>query len=392
MSHTTFKNPTNYNEDISLEEKIDWLRLLRSQSVSRNVFFRLIELFGSAKNALENVAEQSIKGGRDKPIVLLPTNKAELELENCRKIGAEILIFKDHLYPKLLREIPDAPPIITVRGNLNLLNSKILAVVGPRNASYNGCRFAKIIARDLGEKGFTIASGLARGVDSAAHIGSMATGTIAVIAGGIDHIYPKENEDLYHEIAKKGLIISETPFGVAPKGGNFPQRNRIISGLSYGVVIVEATLRSGTLITARFAIEQNREVFAVPGSPFDPRSQGTNRLIKEGAKMIENIDDIVGELTLIDNWQEESKMMEPDLPEFSGFGSSDFLVRSEENIDLARKEILSKISYDPTAIDNIISLLEIPARIANVALVQLELAEKIEYQNGKVCLKAETLF
>ncbi len=378
-------------QPVSHQEQVDWVRLSRSQNVSRHTFFHLLEVFDNVSDALANLADFSLQGGRDKPIIICPVSKAELELENCHKIGAEILTFRDYRYPKLLREIPDPPPLITALGNIPLLNKKTLGMVGPRNASYNGRKFARIIADELGKRGFIIASGLAKGIDTAAHNGSLETGTIAVVAGGINNIYPRENEGLYYEIAKKGVVISEIPFGVAPRGGNFPQRNRIISGVSFGVIIVEATLRSGTLITARFAIEQNREVFAVPGSPFDPRCQGTNLLIKQGAKLIENIDDILAELDAIgDDWyQEPIVMMEPPQPDFVGFSrSSVFGVSEEEDTKLARKMILSHLSYDPISVDDITKILQIPAQIINIVLVQLELADKIEHKNGKICLKA----
>jgi DNA processing protein len=374
------------SQSIPHQEQLEWVRLSRSKNVSRNIFFNLLEVFGSATQAIANLSDFSLQGGANKPINVFPLDKAELEIENSHKIGAQILTFQDCHFPKLLREIPDPPPIITALGDVSLLNKNILGIVGPRNPSYNGRKFAREIAEQLGKKDFVIASGLAKGIDTEAHNGSLETGTIAVIAGGIDNIYPRENEGLYHAIAKKGVIISEIPFGVAPHSGNFPQRNRIISGVSSGVVIVEATLRSGTLITARFAVEQNREVFAVPGSPFDPRCQGTNRLIKQGAKLIENIDDILSEIDSINYPLKDSKFIEPPQLDFSKT-SSNFGFSEEEDIKLARKMILSKISYEPTSIDEIIANLEIPAHILNIVLVQLELADKIEYLGGKICLK-----
>ncbi len=378
MSHTTTSN----NPD---QKKIDWLRLSRSQNVSRGIFFHLINIFGNPKNALENIGEFSLKGGRDKPIVVCSLAQAEKELELSTKIGAQILLYCDQNYPKPLKEIPDPPPLITALGNIDLLHKNILAIVGPRNASFNGCKFARKIASELGEHNFIISSGLARGIDTAAHLGSIETGTIAVIAGGIDNIYPKENENLYYEIAKKGVIVSEIPFGMPPHGGNFPQRNRIISGLSLGVVVVEATLKSGTLITARLALEQNREIFAVPGSPFDPRCQGTNRLIKQGAKLIENVNDIIEDLIIATDQTNNMKFMEPESAGFSGFSTRK---PSEDDIDRARKLILSKIDYTAISADEIIAELQIPAQIVSIALVQLELADRIENKNGKVCLKA----
>ena len=378
MLNTTTKNSPD-------QEIIDWLRLSRSQNVGRSTFFHLLKIFGNAKNALENISDYSRKGGRDKPILVFPTSQAEKELELTTKIGAKILLFSDQNYPKLLREILDPPPILTARGDIGLLNKNSLAIVGTRNASFNGCKFAKKIATDLGNAGFVISSGLAKGIDASAHFGALDTGTIAVIAGGIDNIYPKENERLYHEIAKRGVIISEIPFGAPPRSVNFPQRNRIISGVSLGAIIVEATLRSGTLVTARLAIEQNREVFAVPGSPFDPRCQGTNLLIKQGAKLIENIEDILEELLIASDQSGDVKFMGEEL----GGCAAPKATSADDDIDKARELILSKLGYAEISPDEIIADLQISAQIVNIALVQLELADRIENKNGKVCLKGD---
>lgn len=369
---------------ISDSEKISWIRLCRTQNISKNIFFNLLKIFGNVDEALANVEEFSLKGGLKKPIKIADEKSAILELNNCQKIGAQIICFIEPEYPKLLREIPDPPPIITIRGNSDLLSCDIMSIVGPRNASTNGCKFAGKIATELGKAGLIIASGMARGIDRAAHLGSLESGTIAVIAGGIDNIYPPENKDLYNQIIQKGVVISENPFGSMPKGGNFPRRNRIISGVSLGVVIVEATLKSGTLITARFALEQNRDIFAVPGSPFDPRSQGTNRLIKQGAKLVEDVNDILDE---IDNLRSRNfgtiEFREKEFFEFSGF---DIKIISDSEIDEARKLILQKINYSSISLDELIYQLQIPAQIANIVLVQLELAGRVEYKNGKVAL------
>ena len=379
----------NSSQTITDQEKINWIRLTRSQNVGPTTFFRLLDIFNNAQNALENIANYSVKGGRQKPIIIYSAKKAEVELEQCKKINAEIIIFKDHFYPKLLKEIFDPPPIITVLGKLSLLKQKTLSIVGPRNSSHNGYKFAKMIANELGKKGFIIASGLARGIDTAAHLGSIDTGTIAVIAGGINNIYPPENKSLYHDIAKKGLIISEMPFGTEPLGGNFPRRNRIISGISHGTIVAEATLRSGTLITARFAVEQNREVFAVPGSPFDPRYHGTNQLIRDGATLIQKADDVLAELKVIDDaYYKDTILMEPEQDSFIGFSTKPSnYTTNNDTIKSAREEILNIIGYAPVATNELISNLQIPTKIFNIALIQLELADKIEHKNNKICLK-----
>jgi len=370
---------------ISESERVAWVRLSRTKNIGKTTFFNLLKIFGNVNDAVKNVGDYSLKGGLKFPIQVADEALAIKEISDCKKIGAEIITFIEPEYPPLLKQIADPPPIITIRGNKNLLNKDIISVVGPRNSSTNGYKFAKMIAHDLGKHDLVVASGMARGIDSAAHLGALETGTIAVIAGGIDHIYPPENKELYYQIVEKGLIISEIPYGASPKGGNFPQRNRIISGLALGVVVIEATLKSGTLITAKFAMEQNRDIFAVPGSPFDPRHQGTNRLIKEGAKLTENVDDILEEINhLRAKNLEKLEMREKELSDFAGFST---ISASDDEIDEARKLILEKINYDGVMIDEIILELQIPPRIANIALLQLELADKIEYKNGKVNLK-----
>jgi DNA processing protein len=317
-------------------------------------------------------------------IRLCRQEEAEQEFFNSKKFGAQILLFCEKNYPNLLREIPDPAPILTVKGNVDFFSRKIVAIVGPRNASFNAANFARKIAFVLGKNSIIISSGMARGIDCAAHEASIESGTIAIIAGGINHIYPKENSYLYEKIAERGLLVSETPFGVTPKGGNFVQRNRLISGISLGVVVVEAGLKSGSLITAKFAIEQGREVFAVPGSPFDPRCHGTNRLIKDGAKMVENIDDILEELFNLKANFSETILSQPQdyqdqATEFS----------NEDDVKKIRAEILKKLTFSPFAIEEIIRYLETSPRLVNIALVQLELADKVEINFGKVSLKSD---
>ncbi len=379
MLNSPFKKPSN-------SEIISWIRLFKTENVGKVTFFNLLKIFGNAEEALKNVEKYSLKGGLKKPVKLADEKSALLELENCRKIGAKIITFNMAEYPNLLRQIADPPPIITALGNANLLNQDIISIVGPRNASINGCKFAQKIAFDLGSEKLVIASGMARGIDSAAHLGGIASGTIAVIAGGIDNIYPPENKSLYQQIAEKGLIISENFFGTPPRGVNFSQRNRIISGIALGVVVIEATLKSGTLITARYALEQNRDIFAVPGSPFDPRAQGTNRLIKQGAKLTESAEDILEEINhLRGKALQNIEFREKENAEFQGF---DIDIFTDDEVDEARKLIIEKIGYQPVIIGDLISELQIPIRIANIALIQLELAGKIEYKNGKVVMIA----
>jgi DNA processing protein len=364
-------------------EKLNWLRLARSENVGKSTFFRLIKIFGAAETALEKIADLSQQVGRR--ITICSSAEVEKELLATQKFGAEILLFSEEKYPRLLREIPDPAPVLTVKGETEFFNRDTIAVVGPRNPSFGAISFAKKIAAQLGENSIITVSGMARGIDSAAHIASLASGTIAVIAGGIDHIYPKENDELYAAIAKQGLLVSETPFGAPPKGGNFVQRNRIISGLSLAVIVVEAGLKSGSLITARYAAEQGREVFAVPGSPFDPRCHGTNRLIKDGANMLESIDDVLNEFAGIKaRFSEVGILREPESEEFVMPITK---MPSDDDLKNIREEIFSKLSFIPIAIEEIIAELQAPARLVNIALVQLELADKIEISFGKVVLR-----
>jgi DNA processing protein len=379
-------NLNNTRSTLSSSEKIQWIRLSRSENVGKATFFRLLEIYGSASAALEKISDQAIKGGLNREIKICSEKEVEKELENSKKMGAEIILFCEEKYPRLLREIEDPAPILTVKGKTEFLNQHAIAVVGPRNASFNGVAFARKIAADLGDNSLIVTSGMAKGIDAAAHEASLNSGTIAVIAGGIDHIYPTENTELYHKISKQGLIVSESPFGVPPKGGNFIQRNRIISGLSLGVVVVEAGLRSGSLTTARFAGEQGREIFSVPGSPFDPRCHGTNRLIKQGAKLTENIDDILEELIALKARFGEAQMMQE--PEAEEFIAAILKMPSDDDIKKVREEILTKLSFVPISIEAIITELRVPPRLVNIAVIQLELADKAEVRFGKVALKA----
>lgn len=255
---------------LSDRERIDWLRLSRSENVGPVTFRRLLHRFGSAAAALEALPELVRRGGRT-AIRVCTAEEAEQEIESLRGAEGRFLGLFEPDYPHALRAIDDAPPVLAVLGNATLLSQPILGMVGSRNASLNGSRLAERLARDLGAAGFVIASGLARGIDTAAHEGALKTGTIAVVAGGVDVVYPKENKKLYDKIVDQGAVISEQPLGSSPVARHFPRRNRIISGLAKGVLVIEAHLRSGSLITARSAADQGRDVFAVPGSPLDPR-------------------------------------------------------------------------------------------------------------------------
>jgi len=281
---------------LSETEKISWLRLMRTENIGPITFHRLLQRYGSAGKALEALPALAAKGGRKKPLVAPAVSAIEKEIVALEKFGARLLCAVEADYPVALAAVEDAPPVLAVLGNAALLGRPSIGVVGARNASLNGRKFAEILARDLGAAGQVVASGLARGIDTAAHEGSLATGTIAVVAGGIDIVYPPENKKLYDQIREQGAIIAESPFGQEPFAQSFPRRNRIISGLSQGVVVVEASLRSGSLITARMAAEQGRDVFAVPGHPLDPRAEGTNTLLRDGAILVRSAEDILHDL------------------------------------------------------------------------------------------------
>ena len=281
------------------QERFDKLRLIRSANIGPVTFAHLLARFGSAGEALRAIPDLAARGGGRAPR-LADVKDIEAELAAARKHGARYIFLGEEDYPPLLGEVDSAPPVVTIRGDATLAARPGIAMVGARNASAAACRFARGLATDLGQADFVVTSGLARGIDAAAHAGSIATGTIAVIAGGIDVTFPPENAALQEEIAQRGLLIAEQPPGTRPHARHFPWRNRIIAGLSLGTVVVEAAPKSGSLITARLAAEAGREVMAVPGSPLDPRAQGCNLLIREGATLIQSAADIAEAVGSID--------------------------------------------------------------------------------------------
>lgn len=351
-------------------EKIAHVRLLRSKSVGPVTFRKLLSKFGSASRAITAL----IDGPSAKNVAGLSV--AEQELEAALKLGATCLFLGDTNYPENLAAIDDAPPIIYMLGQTNLLKQQAIAIVGARNASAAGTKITNKIAAALGKQGIIIVSGLARGIDTAAHNASIETGTIACLAGGIDTIYPLENTTLYHAIAEKGLLVSEMPPGTKPQARHFPRRNRIISGLSSGVTIVEAAARSGSLITARFAADQGRDIYAVPGSPLDPRSAGANQLIKDGAVLVRSAEDILDELptftVLTANY---SKTKE----------NKEFATNVDETPTASRTELTSLLSPNPIHIDELVRL---SGRTANDVLTELQLMEL----DGKITRHSGSLF
>ncbi len=354
---------------------VDVLRLIRTLNVGPITFFHLIERFGTATRALEALPELSLRGGRTKMLQAYAKEDAEREIHSAQKFGARMVMYGEADYPALLHAIIDPPPVITVMGHPHLWQQKpAIAIVGSRNASANGCAFAQKLAKELGEDGLLVVSGLARGIDSFAHRGALASGTVGVIAGGIDNVYPPENEILFQHLRETGAIISEQPFGGLPYSGSFPGRNRIIAGMSVGAVIVEASPKSGSLITAKFALEQGREVFAVPGSPLDPRARGCNALIKDGAIMTESAQDVLQGIAhlrtrTLQEAASPSAQFHPPLAD-------------DTEINRAHAAITEKLGYTPVSVDELIAQSGFaPAAVLNV-LLELELAGRLQRLRG----------
>jgi DNA processing protein len=355
------------------QARIEWLRLIRSENVGPITFFQLINRFGSAGNALEAIPKLARKGGRKRPIALCSVADAEQEFKTAKKLNAEILFYGDSLYPQLLTEIRDAPPILYAKGDTSLFHKPGIAIIGSRNASAGGRRLAQLFAQELGNEGYNIISGLARGIDSSAHQASLHTGTIAVMAGGIDIIYPSENKQLYENIADKGILLTENLPGIEPQARHFPRRNRLISGLSLGVIVVEAAPKSGSLITANFALDQGREVFAIPGSPLDPRARGTNNLLSQGATLVQSGRDVIEALK-----QNRTSIQEAP----KQFKAPEVQPPSEHDVEHARTELLSLLSPAPIALDELLRLSDITPNALFTVLLEFELAGKLERHPG----------
>jgi DNA processing protein len=354
---------------LSEEQRIDWLRLIRSANVGPRTFRTLVNHFGGAGAALAALPELARRGGASGPAHICSAADAKRELAAARSMDAVFIALGEPDYPHRLRMIDDAPPLIAVRGKLPALALPLVAIVGSRNASAAGVKFAERLARELGEAGFGVVSGLARGIDAAAHRASAATGTIAVLAGGHDRLYPPEHAALLDTLLTAGAALSEMPFGWEPRARDFPRRNRLISGLSLGVVVVEAAQRSGSLITTRMALEQGREVFAVPGSPMDPRNEGTNRLLKQGATLVTEASDIIAVLRPIIGQASAFPAEEPDMP---GPG-----LAAEPGGD-ERNRIVALLGPTPVAIDDLIRISGSSPAIVRTVLLELEIAGRLE--------------
>jgi DNA processing protein len=358
---------------LSDRQRLSWLRLIRTDNVGPATFRDLINRFGSAENAIAMLPELTLSGGGMRTVRIPSLAEAEDEMELATRAGARFVAIGEADYPAMLRRMDLPPPLVAIKGEAAVFSLPPVAIVGARNASVAGIRIAQSIATELGRAGHAVVSGLARGIDTAAHRGSLGTGTIAVLAGGIDLPYPPENIDLCNEIAKSGgAVISEMPFGWEPRARDFPRRNRIIAGLAYGLVVVEAAKRSGSLISARLAGEMGRLVFAVPGSPLDPRAAGTNGLLKDGAILVTEAKDVLEQIApLIGAPPPPSDLEEP--PDFSSVAPPG---------DDDRDKVLEALSPVPTAIDDIIRHTGLhPAQIFMV-LLELDLAGRLERHPG----------
>jgi DNA processing protein len=385
-------------------ERLDWLRLIRSDRVGPRTFRALVARFGTAAEALSALPGLARRAGRGR-LELYSRADAEREMEAARALGARFVAIGEAEYPLPLGATDGAPPLIAIRGEAGVLARPTVAIVGSRNASATGGAFAERLARGLGEAGFVVASGLARGIDTRAHRAALASGTVAVLAGGHDRLYPRENMRLLEQmVAEGGAALTEMPFGWEPRGRDFPRRNRIVSGMSYGVVVVEAARRSGSLITARFAAEQGREVFAVPGSPLDPRAEGTNDLIRTGATLCASVDHVVSALTpLLANppaepsglWKEAEgggygQREEPlwDELDFASDMSApsariaDEPAEAEEASDRSRIEDL--LGASPVDVDELSRQSGLPIRAVQSVLVELELSGQLMRHGGNL--------
>lgn len=361
--------------NLSDQEKIDWMRLIRTENIGPMTFYDLMRKFTHANNILDRLPFMAKNAGKQENIRIPSISDIEKEIDDLAKLGGQFIFSCEPNYSRNLSFVDDAPPVLATLGRIELLSQPNLSIVGARNSSINSEKFAFNIAQKMGAQGYVITSGLARGIDRFAHMGGLPTGTIGVLAGGIDQVYPPENQSLYDEMKEKGLILAESPLGVEPIARLFPKRNRIVSGLSKGVLVVEAALRSGSLITARMALEQGREVFAVPGSPFDPRCKGTNHLLKEGASLVEKVDDI---LAIFDQEKQVAFLDESE----SAYEAGANVDLDEKDVSIAREEILNKIGSTIVDLNDLMHAIESPKPYVLTALLELELAGKITRESG----------
>lgn len=361
---------------LSPAERLAWLRLIRTENVGPQTFRQLLSREGSAAAAISALPRLIGRLGTNSRIPSI--GEAEDEIAGLERLGGRLVASVEPDYPPLLRYISGAPPLLSMIGGENLDLSRTVGIVGARNASTAGQKMTRLLAQDLGEARYVVVSGLARGIDAAAHRASLGTGTVAVLAGGMDNIYPDENVPLAHDILDHGgALVSEMPLGWEPRPRDFPRRNRLVSGLSLGIVVVEAAKRSGSLITARMALEQNREVFAVPGSPLDPRAEGGNALIQQGAKLITGAADIIETLSEAD--PSRSTLFEPDwTPELEAGAAEE-----PPGVD-ERDRLLSALSVTPVPVDDLIRATSLTASAMQTLLLGLDLEGRIEWSSGQL--------
>lgn len=351
------------------EEPFSKLRLIRTAQIGPVGYRQLIARFGSAAKALDALPDLVQRSG-GRRFVIAPSAMIEAEIERVTRLGARHLFVDDPEYPGLLAELDNAPPVLTLRGDIALLQRRSVAMVGARNASAAGCRMAQTMAQALGQSGIVVVSGLARGIDAAAHRGSLDTGTIGVIAGGIDIVYPPEHAELQERVAAEGLLIAEMPPGTEPRARHFPHRNRIIAGLCAGTVVVEAVPKSGSLITARLAGEAGREVMAVPGSPLDPRSRGCNQLIREGANLVQDASEIAELVAPLDHRALSAPPLAPHFDFISDAG------------DAERRAVHELLGPNFASVDDLVRMSGLPAAQVQMVLLEYELAGRLERGAG----------
>ena len=366
---------------------LDRLRLARTEGVGPVTYRRLMAQFRTASEAIANLPDLTRTAGRATAPAIPTERDATRELDRVTKLGGQMVFIGGEDYPPMMALLPDPPPVLSILGDVTALHGRAVGVVGARNASANGCRMAEALAADLAAQRLVVVSGMARGIDAAAHAGALHVGlTVAAVAGGLDQPYPPEHADLQARIAERGCVVTEAPFGTAPQSRHFPRRNRIIAGLSLGLVVIEAALKSGSLITARLAQDAHREIFAVPGSPLDPRCRGTNDLIRQGAHLTESAEDVLANLPddprrmgvarnplfardVADGFAEELELWdEPPDPDF--------------DLKLAQTRLLGLLSPSPTELDELVRRAQLPAPQVMAALMNLELALEVEFVPG----------
>ncbi|MBO1040129.1 DNA-processing protein DprA [Brucella pituitosa] len=371
---------------LSERQRINWLRLIRTENIGPVAFRDLILFCGSAANAIERLPDLNIRGGGSRPVRVSSLDDAERELEAIEHMGARLVGMGEPDYPQQLKNCEAPPPLVTIKGDANVFRKPPVAIVGSRNASVVGARFTEKLARDLGDAGFAIVSGLARGIDAAAHKASMASGTIAVLAGGLDRPYPPENLPIYRAIPENGgALITEMPMGAEPRARDFPRRNRIIAGLSLGLIVIEAAERSGSLISARMAGEMGRTVFAVPGSPLDPRARGTNALLKQGATLVTGADDVIESLAPL--MPDGSTVPNPIQIDLLNQLDEEPAVLQPITTDMERDLMVDALGPVPIDVDALVRHVGISAGSAQLILLELDLAGRLlRYPGNQVAL------